>query len=56
MSLLIGDIVAERIDPRIANAACNAGGKLLRVFELEYKYRQRPDEVEAKKELRLAAV
>jgi hypothetical protein len=37
MSLLMGDIVSGRIDPRTANAACNAGGKLLRVVELEHK-------------------
>lgn len=38
MSVLIGDIVSGRIDPRTANAACNAGGKLLHVVELEHKY------------------
>ena len=38
MSSLIGDIAANRIDTRTANAICNAGGKLLRVAELQSKY------------------
>lgn len=38
MSVMIGDIVSGRIDPRTANAACNAGGKLLRIVELEHKF------------------
>lgn len=44
MSMLIGDIVSGRIDPKTANAACNAGGKLLRIVELEHKFgRGRPE-------------
>lgn len=38
MSALMSDIIAERISPVIANAACNAGGKLLKVVEMQYKY------------------
>lgn len=38
MNALMGDIVSGRIDARTANAACNAGGKLLRVIELEYRF------------------
>ena len=38
MSALIGDIVSGRINPVMANAACNAGGKLLKVVEMEHKY------------------
>jgi len=38
MSALMSDIIAERISPMIANAACNAGGKLLKVVEMQYKY------------------
>jgi hypothetical protein len=38
MSALIGDIAANRIEPRQANAICNAGGKLLRIVELQHKY------------------
>lgn len=38
MSALMSDIIAERISPVTANAACNAGGKLLKVVEMQYKY------------------
>ena len=38
MSALIGDIAANRIDARAANAICNAGGKLLKIVELQHKY------------------
>lgn len=38
MSALIGDIAMSRIDPRAANAICNAGGKLLKVVEMQHKY------------------
>lgn len=38
MSTLIGDIAARRIEPMEANAICRAGGALLRIVELQYKY------------------
>ena len=38
MSHLISDIIARRVTPDISNAACNAGGKLLKVVEMQYKY------------------
>lgn len=38
MSALIGDIAMNRIDCRTANAICNAGGKLLKVSEMELRY------------------
>lgn len=38
MSALMCDIAAKRIEPRAANAICNAGGKLLRIVELQQKY------------------
>ena len=38
MSSLIGDIISRRVTPEMANAACNAGGKLLKVVEMQYKY------------------
>ena len=38
MSALIGDVATGRIDTRRANAMCNAGGKLLKVVELQQKY------------------
>lgn len=38
MSALMSDIVEEKVTPRVANATVNAGGKLLRVVELQIKY------------------
>lgn len=38
MSSLIGDLISGRIDVKTANACCNAGGKLLRIVELEHKF------------------
>lgn len=38
MSSLISDIIAGRVTPVVANAACNASGKLLKVVELQCKY------------------
>lgn len=42
MSALMSDLVAGRIPPNVGNATCNAGGKLLRVVELTYRYGVRP--------------
>ena len=38
MSMLIGDVATDRIDARRANAICNAGGKLLKVVEMQHRY------------------
>ena len=38
MSCLIGDLLEGAITPRVGNAVCNAGGKLLKVVELELRY------------------
>lgn len=38
MSAVMSDLIEGRITPQIANAACNAGGKLLKVVEMQYKY------------------
>lgn len=38
MSALLTDTIAGRIEPQVANAACNISGKLLKVVELQYKY------------------
>jgi len=38
MSALMTDIVSGSVTPSVGNAACNAGGKLLKVVELEQKY------------------
>lgn len=44
MSALMSDIISARISPDVANAACNAGGKLLKVVEMQYKYGGKSDE------------
>jgi hypothetical protein len=38
MSALMSDLIEGTVSPNIGNAACNAGGKLLKVCEMEYKY------------------
>lgn len=38
MSGLMSDIISSRITPAVGNAACNAGGKLLKVVEMQFKY------------------
>lgn len=38
MSSLMVDIISGRVTPAVGNAACNAGGKLLKVVEMQYKY------------------
>jgi hypothetical protein len=38
MSGLMTDLIEGRITPAIGNATCNAGGKLLKVVEMQYRY------------------
>jgi hypothetical protein len=38
MSGLMSDLIEGRVTPQIGNATCNAGGKLLKVVEMSYKY------------------
>jgi hypothetical protein len=38
MSALMSDLIEGNIAPNVGNATCNAGGKLLRIVELQYKY------------------
>lgn len=38
MSCLMSDIIEGRVTPSIGNATCNAGGKLLKVVEMTYRY------------------
>ena len=38
MSCLMSDLVEGAISPGVGNATCNAGGKLLKVVEMTYKY------------------
>ena len=37
-SAMIGDVLSGAISPGVTNAACNAGGKLLKVVEMQQKY------------------
>ena len=53
MSALMTDIIDQRVSPGIGNAACNAGGKLLKIVEMQYKYGT--TEENGGKVLRLAA-
>ena len=38
MSALMSDEIEGRLTPSVSNAAVNAGGKLLKVVEMQYKY------------------
>ena len=38
MSALMSDLMEGLISPNIGNATCNAGGKLLKVVEMQFKY------------------
>ncbi len=55
MSYIMGDVVAGRLSPPAANAAINAGGKLLKVVELQIKYGT-PEKGIGRKDLPLADV
>lgn len=44
MSALMSDVILGTVTPDIANAACNAGGKLLKVVEMQYKYGSKAEE------------
>lgn len=38
MSTLMSDLISGAVKPMIGNAVCNAGGKLLKVVEMQMKY------------------
>jgi hypothetical protein len=38
MSALMSDLVDGRVTPSVGHATCNAGGKLLKVVEMQHKY------------------
>ncbi len=40
MSALMSDVIEGAVAAQVANAACNAGGKLLKVVEMQHKYGQ----------------
>ena len=37
MSAIMSDVIEGRMSPIVANAVCNAGGKLLKVVELQLR-------------------
>jgi hypothetical protein len=41
MSAMMSDLIEGKISPGVGNAACNAGGKLLKAVELTIKYGQK---------------
>lgn len=34
----MSDLIEGKVTPNVGNATCNAGGKLLKVVEMQYKY------------------
>jgi hypothetical protein len=38
MSALMSNLIEGTVAPNVGNATCNAGGKLLKVVEMQYKY------------------
>lgn len=38
MSSIMSDVIEGRVTPQVANAAVNAGGKLLKVVDMQLKY------------------
>lgn len=38
MAALMADTVEGKVTPNVTNATCNAGGKLLKICELNAKY------------------
>lgn len=38
MAALLTDLPSNLIAPNVANAMCNAGGKLLKIVEMQHKY------------------
>jgi len=47
MSAVMSDVLDGRLSPQIANAVVNAGGKLLKVVEMQHKYASTPNVAEA---------
>ena len=42
MSAVMCDVIEGSMPAETANAVCNAGGKLLKVVEMQYKYSNKP--------------
>ena len=53
MSQLMSDLVLGNVTPQVGNAAVNAGGKILKVVEMQYKYGKVKGDGTDSRELRL---
>lgn len=53
MSTLMCDLISCDISPQIANAVVNAGGKLLKVVEMQHKYGKQAGSPSEEKVLKL---
>lgn len=42
MSAVMSDLISGRTSPVVGNAVCNAGGKLLKIVEMQMKYGKPP--------------
>lgn len=38
MSAVMSDLIEGNMTPAVGNAVCNAGGKILKVVEMQHKY------------------
>jgi hypothetical protein len=38
MSALMSDLIDGRVTPQVGNATCNAGGKLLKIVEMQHRF------------------
>jgi hypothetical protein len=54
MSALMSDLIEGSITPEVGNAVCNAGGKLLKMVEMQYKYASPPQLVKERPNITLA--
>lgn len=55
MGALMTDLISGAVPPQVGNAMCNAGGKLLKAVEMQYKFGIQSKDVPGKKVLHLTA-
>lgn len=55
MSTMMGDLIEGSVTPAVGNAVCKAGGNLLKVIELKYKYGSNGETHRKEKRLSLAS-
>lgn len=53
MSAIMSDLIESNLTPAVANATCNAAGKMLKMVELKHKYGT-PQKASKEKSLLLA--